>query len=183
LDVALTVSPTAGDKFTVKKSAPTAQFITGADGNYYFDLAAGTYQFDVVDALGRVPEAGPGATPQYKTSWTVTIDTTDNFTREAGGLNTSGGIEGGAGKYGEYNQLNFLLNSGPAPAQQIVVSGKVFTDVNGNGVQDPSDPASKGSQGFVAYVDANKSGQKEAGEQSVQINEDGTYRPTRTIPL
>ena len=90
LDSALTKLPVAGDTFSIiiknaaviNNLAPVAQFVTGADGNYFFDLAAGTYQLSEVNALGPNGVAldaklQAGNNPTYNTSWTVTIDTTD----------------------------------------------------------------------------------------------------------
>lgn len=173
LDSPFTAAPAKGAKYTVAIAVQKvlAQFVTGADGNYYFDLPAGIYRFNVVDPLGRTAEAGVGNNPKYNTSWTVTVDTTDAFTRTAGGLNPA------TQKYEEYNQLNFLLDAGPAPVQQITTSGSVFTDLNGSGIRDAGEPA---AVGFTVYVDSNKSGQKEAGEQSTTTDTDGNFSLTIT---
>ncbi|WP_428304787.1 S8 family serine peptidase [Lacipirellula sp.] len=57
-----TVADTAQERFAgnvtvvAKRTSDgviAAQFVTGADGNYYFDLAPGEYEISVVDPLGR----------------------------------------------------------------------------------------------------------------------------------
>jgi hypothetical protein len=79
--------------------------------------------------------------------------------------------------YETYDQLNFLLDPGTAPTPVVTVKGTVFTDLNGNGVQDAGEPA---SAGFTVYYDANKNGSKEAGEQSVVTDANGHYSITVT---
>ena len=58
-----------------------AQFLTGADGNYYFDLPAGDYMIGIEDPLGRTVLADGR---NYDSEWQVTIDPTDPLTRTAG---------------------------------------------------------------------------------------------------
>jgi hypothetical protein len=178
----LATAPAFGAKFTVSIASPKvlSTFITGADGNYYFDLPPGTYQLAESNTIGSngaslvaKTQTDPVshqvvADPLYRSTWTVTIDPSDNFTRIAGAKNSQG-------KFVELNQLNFLLDPGTAPDPQIQVSGKLFADLNSDGIKEAGDPAAKGSQGFLVYVDSNKSGDFTPGEQTATVGEDGTY--------
>ncbi len=47
-----------------------AQFVTGDDGNFYFDLAPGHYTIEVVDPLGRTAKDGA----DFQSTWSVDIN-------------------------------------------------------------------------------------------------------------
>ena len=68
----------------VVDTTPTAQFLTGADGNYYFDLVPGNYIIRVKDPLTRpklddikTPAHAPVGSaylPHYMSEWRITPD-------------------------------------------------------------------------------------------------------------
>lgn len=58
------------------------------------------------------------------------------------------------------------------------ISGSVWYDVNGNGVQETDETASGGENTWEVYVDTNNNGVWNEGEIKVSVLEDGTY----TIP-
>ncbi len=150
------------------------QFITGADGNYYFDLAPGTYSIEIVDPQGRTVLQDAGADPRYQSSWTVTIDPFDAFTRVAG-------RETDNGEFLYYNDVDFLLAPGEAPATTVQVSGTVYADVNENGVVDGGiNGADTAVPGFRVYADTNNSGAFESGEPNAFTDQFGNY--SFTIP-
>jgi subtilisin family serine protease len=153
-----------------------SQFLVGADGNYYFDLPEGQYQFTVVDPEGRDIEGGaftadPGDSFEfsYASSWTVNVgpdvaNPPDPF--DPSSIRGSF-IEG----------VNFLLDPGDLPANEVIFEGLVFADLNGDGTQDAEDV---GVPGFLVYADLNHTGQREASEPYILTESDGSY--TLTVP-
>ena len=173
-----------------------AQFVTGADGNYFFDLAPGTYTIEIVDPLGRTPKQDPGLNPRFQSTWTVTVDPSDLFTRVAGrevpvdddgdGVQDFEDLDGNGirgpdepliFRHQYYNDVNFLLDAGPQPQPEVDVSGFIFSDVNGDGVYNNTDTV---AQGFFVYADTNRSGAFEQTEPNATTRADGTY--SFTIP-
>jgi hypothetical protein len=73
--------------------------------------------------------------------------------------------------------LNFLLDAGPIPANEVVVSGEVFADLNGDGIDNNDDAP---GVDFVVYADINQSGQFEATDPFTLTDHLGQY--TLTIP-
>jgi hypothetical protein len=152
------------------------QFITGADGNFYFDLPAGSFRITVQDSLGRSALAD-GA--NYDDEWIVTINTNDALTHTAGEMRFVP-VANAFVVDKLYDQLNFLLDPGSVPADEVLFTGKVSADVDGDGTLDPEDI---GVPNFTVYADLNHTGQFEIGEPSTQTNADGSYElhvPTGT---
>ena len=83
-----------------------AQFLTGYDGNYYFDLPEGEYTIGIEDPLGRDVLDNDTGHRNYDNEWVVTIDTTDDYFR------TAGAIDPVSGKFHLFDNLNFLLDPG-----------------------------------------------------------------------
>ena len=148
-----------------------AQFVTGYDGNYYFDLPDGNYTIGVEDPLGRTALANG---TNYENQWTVTVDTSDFFTR------TSGEIDPVSGKVNFFDDLDFLLDPGSIPAGEVVFTGQVIGDLDGDGTQDAVDT---GVYNVNVYADLNHTGQFDIGEPFTLTDIDGNYElhvPTGT---
>jgi subtilisin family serine protease len=139
-------------------NALVKQFVVGADGNYYFDVAPDNYVITVEDPLGRAAQDDSiNATPQYLAQWTVTAADFVNATNEG---------------------FNFLLDPGPPVPQQAVFSGVVYADVNGDGVYNGDDV---NMPNVRVFGDVNRNGALDAGEMSVVTNATGQY--SLTVPV
>lgn len=146
------VTVIATDEFT---GQVVAQFITGADGNFYFDLPAGEYELTIDDPEGRTALDGS----DYASQWHV-----DTNPQPAPFIEI-------------IDHVNFLLDPGSLPANQVVIEGQVYADVDGDGVRDPQDV---GMPNFLAFADLNHTGQREASEPFVLTDGGGNY--SLTIP-
>ncbi|MCI0492416.1 MAG: proprotein convertase P-domain-containing protein, partial [Planctomycetes bacterium] len=122
-----------------------AQFVTGADGNFYFDLPDNNsgYTIEIQDPLGRTALNDPFG--DYHNSWQV---------------------------YGPMSDVNFLLDPGQLPVNEVVFKGQVFADLDGDGTQDPVDI---GMPDFQVFADLNHTGLWEAGEPIAISNAAGNY--------
>jgi subtilisin family serine protease len=181
----------------VVEPTPIAQFLTGADGNYYFDLVPGNYMIRVVD-LNDTPATAiddPNTPAQYrqhyKDEWRITADWFYAPDREDP---TPTGAQGeilydavaqapvpfrftGASPRIPMNvkDINFLLKPQVTPPQNVVFNGTVWADVNADGNVDVFDsPAGS----MRVYVDSVQNNQYDLGEQFVFTNPDGTYSLT-----
>jgi hypothetical protein len=182
----------------VPESTPTAQFLTGADGNYYFDLAPADYVIRVTDPLDRVLLDDVDTPSQflrhYQSEWTISEDWFFAQDYEAfDPLNVNKTLEvlydaaldapmkflDGLGQAvaGGIKNLNFLIKD---EAPQTDVSGTVFADLNGNGVFDGSDTP---HGGVTVYWDADQSGTFTAGELTTVTSNDPTSRGEYTLTL
>lgn len=184
--------------------APTARFLTGADGNYYFDLdPTFEYEIRISDPLNR-PKLEDVDTPSqylqhYKQVWRITPDWFFAADRDNGlipgnnpaeaffGMSDANGdgittasplpyLDVGAPVPSAVRNINFLLKQ-DAVAQQFDVQGTVYSDVNGNGVFDGVDAP---LASVFVYQDVNRNGIADSGEQRVQTDATGKY--TLTIP-
>ena len=164
------------------------QFVTGADGNYYFDLVPGDYVFTLDDAtLGSLTPLDDSLTPEglfiqdYKSEWAITEDYFQVWDYDAnleapidpltqaplafldGSLNpVTTGVK----------NLNFLLDPGEPAVQQATFNGSVIADFNGDGVFNGNDIA---VPGINVFVDANRNGQFDAGENLTSTDANGQY--------
>ena len=152
------------------------QFVTGADGNFYFDLAPGTYTVKALPPAGytAMQDTGLVEDARYQKVWTITIDPDDSFTRTAGRGHAIDDDHDGVQDtsslvYEYYNDVNFLFEAGELPSTDVDVSGFVYSDVNGNSVFDGSDTEAKN---FHVYADINNSGAFEQGEPEDYTSED-----------
>ena len=182
-----------------------AQFITGADGNYYFDLAPGTdpdtgalvaatYTIEIVDPENRTVLNDTGLNPRYLKKWQVIVDPTDLFTRAAGRQVPIDDDGDGIQDYDDINMngirdpseplkfrndffsdADFLLDAGTLPEQEVQVNGTVYADTNGNGVVDGGTNGDVGVGEFLVYADMNNSGAFEQSEPNDVTDVDGTY--------
>jgi hypothetical protein len=187
------------------ESTPTARFLTGADGNYYFDLDPSyEYEIRITDPLGRIKledidtpaSAPPGSDylQHYRTSWRITPDwfyAPDRDNPIAPGDMPGEVFYGlsdanGDGIFTEaplpfmdlfapvpmaVKNINFLLKQ-DAPANEFVVNGTVYADVNGNGIFDGDDAT---AAGVFVYWDKNRNGTSDAGETRVMTDASGQY--------
>jgi subtilisin family serine protease len=124
-----------------------AQFITGADGNFYFDLPEGDYTIEIDDPLGRNLQSGPDYLPQ----WNISVPDTFGY---------------------EISDLNFLLEAAPIPSSDVTVRGQVWADLDGDGNRDVTDT---GVPNFRVYADLNHTGLREATEPFVFTDSEGNY--------
>ncbi|QEG34673.1 S8 family serine peptidase [Bythopirellula goksoeyrii] len=157
------------------------QFVTGADGNYYFDLVPDEYIISVEDPLGRSAiedTLSPSNILQdYRTEWTITSDFFKAWDYNSSlEVNVDGsGVPlsfSGTPIASGMKHINFLLDPGPPVAPQIQFSGVVMADLNGDGLFNGTDVNVPNA---VVYADTNRNGQLDAGEQFVQTGADGQY--------
>ena len=187
------------------EATPTAQFLTGDDGNYYFDVdPTQTYEIRIVDPLNRplLEDLDTNALylQHYKQVWRITPDwfyapdrdnplgVTDNPGEIFFGMSDASddGVTTAAPlPYLDLRNLpipmpvkniNFLIKQDAVP-QQFDVTGTVYADLNGNGIFDGSDALA--SNVFV-FWDANRNNVADAGELRVLSDANGVY--TITIP-
>lgn len=200
----------------VKEDQPIQRFLTGADGNYYFDLVPGDYIIRATDPQERViledTTTDPMFLKHFRREWVINADwfyapdrdlpvignevqmTPDEqlqyiqkneytlgeifydattkapvkFEYMANQLGTTVTRNVPSG----VKNLNFLIKE-DAQAEQIVINGTVFADVNGNGKFDSDDtPAG----GVFVYADTNRNGVRDSGEQTVMTSEDPLTR-------
>ena len=181
------------------------QFVTGADGNYYFDLIPDDYIISIQDPEGRIA-ADDSQTPSgwlqnYKAEWTISEEWFNVWDRDStrtdadsDGLvdinmdaNERVPVDGNGnpilwtapltGNEVEYHikNINFLLDPGPAATDQVNFSGVVFADFNGNGVLDGDDVL---LEAMRVYADVNQNDQYDSGEVLVETNASGQYSLT-----
>ena len=182
-----------------------AQFVTGADGNYYFDLLPDDYIISIEDPLGRVA-ADDSQTPagwlqNYQSEWTITEEWFNVWQRDSTLTDADGDglvdvnlnanervpVDGSGnpilwtasltGQEVTYDvmNINFLLDPGPAAANQVNFSGIVFADFDGDGVLDGNDVL---LESVRVYADMNQNGEFDAGEVLVQTDASGQYSLT-----
>jgi subtilisin family serine protease len=181
----------------VVSPTPIAQFLTGADGNYYFDLVPGNY---IIRATDRNADAGTfvddpntpaGFRQHYKDEWRITSDW---FYAPDRDVPTAAGAQGEifydavaqapvAFRFdvsepripSAVRDINFLIRPQDTPPNQVIVSGTVFADVNQNGAVDIFDaPASN----IRVYVDSSGNGEFDPGEEFVYTDANGAYQLT-----
>ncbi len=167
---------------TAQPNVIVDQFVTGADGNFYFDLAPGTYTVKALAPAGFSTLDDTGLDPRYQKVWTITIDPLDVFTRTAGRSHVIDDNQDGVQdtldlRHSYYNDVDFLLDAGDLPSTTVAVSGFVFSDVNGDGNFNAPDTEAKN---FHVYADVNNSGAFEQGEPGDFTDDDGLY--SFTVP-
>lgn len=177
---------------------PIAQFLTGADGNYYFDLLPGNYMIRVNQAhnpshgtLIDDPNTPSQYLQHYKDEWRITEDWFYAPDREdptangnPGEIHYDAAAQAPIAFQFDVSQpripmavqnINFLYKPLEIPANNVVVSGIVYADVNENGSVDIFDSPAGGMR---VYVDSERNGQFDPEEQWVYTNPDGTYELT-----
>ncbi|MBL9164588.1 MAG: S8 family serine peptidase [Planctomycetaceae bacterium] len=173
------------------------QFVTGHDGNFYFDLVPDDYIVSIDDPLGRVAQED-GLTPagrlqDYKTEWTITKDYFKVWDKVPGSpsetiVDANGvpvawldgnGDETVTGMKG----INFLLDPGDPQVAQVEFNGVVYADTNADGVFNGSDIA---LPNVSVFGDVNRNGVRDAGEVLVKTDASGAYNlvvPTTTAAV
>ncbi|MBA4107100.1 MAG: hypothetical protein C0485_15250 [Pirellula sp.] len=173
------------------------QFVTGHDGNYFFDLVPDDYIISVEDPQGRVAE-DDSITPnslmrQYRSEWLVTEDFFQVWQRDAN-LDVMVDANGVPlpnatfpGVPDNVKSINFLLDPGAPQPAQVVFKGVVYADTNvnaatglpdGDGVFNNVDVA---LSNISVYADVNRNGQFDAGETVVKTDVNGAYN--LVVPL
>lgn len=161
------------------------QFVTGADGNYYFDVVPGNYIVSIEDPLGRTA-LDDSLTPNgflkdYQSEWLVTTDFFNAWDYDANlevPINAATGAPvaflDGTNSPVQTNvkNINFLLDPGEPEAQQVDVSGVVYADINGDGVFNSDDVALPNAR---VYGDVNRNGEFDAGEVFTTTDAAGQY--------
>lgn len=168
------------------------QFVTGADGNYYFDLVPDDYIISLdQDSLVDLTAVDDSLTPagfllDYQAEWAISEDYFQVWDYDASLEVPIDPVTdapfpfldslGSAVTYGMTN-INFLLDPGAPPAQEVVYSGSVFADINGDGIFNGSDVA---VPGVGVFGDVNRNGELDAGEILTTTDATGAY--TLTVP-
>jgi hypothetical protein len=177
---------------------PVAQFLTGADGNYYFDLLPGNYIIRVTDRAGGSVATEDVNTPSqylqhYKSEWRITQDWFYAPDRDAPVDTTGDGFEDAPGEifYDAVTQapvpyimsagqpripkavtnLNFLMEPQAISANEVVITGTVWADINGDGVTNFGDT---GLPNAIVYIDVNRNGINDDGIEAT-TDFDGNY--------
>ncbi|MFV2070872.1 MAG: SdrD B-like domain-containing protein, partial [Pirellulales bacterium] len=165
------------------------QFVTGADGNFYFDLVPDEYIISIDDPLGRTALddsiTPAGLLQDYQSEWRISTDFfkvweyDTNLDVPVDGSGTPLAWLDGNGQetVNGMKQINFLLDPGAPPLQQVDFSGMVFADTNGDGLFNPDDVA---VPEISVFADENRNGQFDAGELVVNTDINGQY--TLTVP-
>lgn len=173
------------------------QFVTGADGNYYFDLVPDDYIIALDDdSLGELTALDDSLTPNgflqdYQAQWAISADYFTVWDYDANLDVPLDPITGAprplvdaSGAEVEYhvNHINFLLDPGAPPAPEVVFNGTVVADVNGDGVLlNGTDIV---APGILVFGDENQNGQFDAGEAFTSTDANGNYSlvvPSTTI--
>ncbi|MEM9354479.1 MAG: SdrD B-like domain-containing protein, partial [Planctomycetota bacterium] len=158
--------------------------VAGPTGNYYFDLVPDDYIISIEDPLGRTAvedTLSPGSQLQnFRTEWTISeeffvipernADLT--VATDASGVPIPYTAATGASVEYHVRDINFLLDPGPASPNEVVVSGSVFADFNGDGLFNGDDVA----VGTISvFADENQNGQFDGGEPIAQTDSQGQY--------
>ncbi|TWU28062.1 S8 family serine peptidase [Bythopirellula polymerisocia] len=173
----------------VSDGAIVDRFVTGADGNFYFDLVPDEYVISIEDPLGRVAlddgSTTAGFLRHFQSEWHITPEFFTAWSHTPN-LEVPIDIQGnplpfldGSGQSVQYGMtgINFLLDPGPPVAPQIQFSGVVMADLNGDGIFNGNDVNVPNA---TVFADVNRNGQLDAGEQLVQTGTNGQY--SLTVP-
>jgi hypothetical protein len=157
------------------------RFVTGADGNFYFDLVPDDYIISIEDPEGRVALedtlSPPNVLQNYKTQWTVSEeffrvwDYDQNLRVAVDGNGVPLALDGNT-ELSHVSNINFLLDPGPPAAQQVEFHGTIVADFNGDGILNGNDVA---VPNITVYADVNRNGQRDPGEVAVQSDANGQY--------
>ena len=173
------------------EATPFAQFVTGADGNFYFDLVPDDYVISIDDPLGRLAQednlTAAGLLQHYKTEWTITKDyfkvwdkapgaPTDTLV-DANGVPLAWLDDNGDEQIYGMKGINFLLDPGDAPLKQVTFNGVAYADSNGDGAFNSNDIILPNA---TVFADVNRNGVRDAGEIVVATDANGAY--TLVVP-
>jgi subtilisin family serine protease len=180
---------------TVRRTADGAlvdQFVTGHDGNFYFDLVPDNYTVTVEDPLDRELKDDASTPGQFlrhfKREWQITTDwfrawDYDETLRNEVKVNASGTPLSWTDGNGDptragIRNLNFLIDPGAPAAQSVDFNGTVYADVNGDGVYNGDDI---NLPNVLVFGDVNRNGVRDSGEVTATTNANGQY--SLTVPL
>ena len=169
------------------------QFVTGADGNYYFDLLPDDYivSLDSTSLDGYVALddslTPAGFLQDYQAEWAISSDYFQVWDYDANlevPLNPVTDAPfafidgtGNAVTYG-MKDINFLLDLGTPVVPQVEFSGSVTTDFNGDGIFNNNDTL---MPGVNVFADVNRNEQFDAGEMLTSTDASGQY--SLVVPL
>ncbi len=174
------------------------QFVTGADGNFYFDVLPDYYTIEIDAPQGRTvlddPNTPTGFLPKYKTSWEITPDYFNAFDHDRlppvlnnfhPAVNYDIRINDGGNPFpfanpnsgravpADLRAVNFLLETATSIEQAAVFNGLVFADLSGNGLFDNQDEV---QAGVDIFADLNRNGTFDLSEEpAAKSLTDGTY--------
>ncbi|MBA3483327.1 MAG: S8 family serine peptidase, partial [Pirellulales bacterium] len=162
------------------------QFVTGHDGNFYFDLVPDEYIISIVDPEGRLKMEDSltvnGVLDKYKTEWHIGLDhfkawdhvngSPGDVVVDAEGVPVTwldaNGDELVAGMKG----INFLLDPGAVASPEATLSGTVYADFNGDGAFNGADTV---LPNIGVFGDVNRNGSFDAGEVLVETDASGNF--------
>jgi hypothetical protein len=162
------------------------RFVTGHDGNFYFDLAPDEYIISIEDPQGRLAMndsiTPDGVLDKYRQEWHITEDyfkvwdhvsgSPGDVVVEANG-NPRAWLDGNGDEVVTgMKGINFLLDPGEIPPAQASFSGVVYADTNGDGSFNGSDVA---LPNVTVFADVNRNGTRDDGEVFVQTDANGAY--------
>lgn len=168
------------------------QFVTGADGNYFFDLVPDNYVIAIDDdSLGELAPLDDSLTPagfvpDYLAQWAITTDYFKVWDYDANlnvqidpTTNAPESFLDGNGNTIDYHvsNVNFLLDPGAPTAPEVIFTGQIIADVNGDGAFNGVDTA---APGIRVFGDVNRNNQFDAGEVVTSTDIDGNY--TLVVP-
>lgn len=176
------------------------QFVTGADGNFYFDLLPDFYVISVEGPEGYTamddPNVPNGYLAKYQQEWLITPDhfyawdhdrpdvsvqstyspaTDYDIPVDANGVPIPFLVGGFNPVPSNVTGVNFLLRSDVAPVNEVVFAGNVFNDLNANGTFDAGDTAASGAR---VFVDVNLNDAFDAADTWVVTDANGNYSLT-----
>jgi subtilisin family serine protease len=164
------------------------QFVTGHDGNFYFDLVPDDYIISIEDPAGRSAIedtlTSDSFLDHYRTEWLITEDYFRVWDHDP--LNPNEVLVDANGdplpwfdsqalpQTAEYGMtgINFLLDPGAVQQNEVLFTGSVYADITGNGAYDGDDiylPS------VIVFADINRDGVQNSGEVSVQTDAAGNY--------
>jgi subtilisin family serine protease len=176
----------------VSDGAVVDQFVTGADGNWYFDLAPDEYIISIEDPLDRLPKddslTPAGQLRHFQSEWHITEDwfrawdadpfqVTETLV-DATGTPVSFLDANGNTTVAGMKNINFLLDPGPPILQQAEFTGTIYADTNGDGVFNGVDV---NLPNVLVFGDVNRNGLRDPGEATAITNANGQY--TLTVPV
>lgn len=166
------------------------QFVTGADGNFYFDLVPNDYIITLdLDSLGARTALDDSLSPSniipnYKSEWAITEDWFRIWDYDSNldvALDPITGAPvslGGSTVPTGMKNINFLLDPGAPAVPEVVFNGTVYADLNGDGVFNTDDVA---LPGVSVFGDVNRNGEFDSGEIFVTTDANGNYE--LTVPI
>jgi hypothetical protein len=176
----------------VSDNAIVDQFVTGHDGNFYFDLVPGDYIISIEDPQGREAKGdtvtAAGFERHYKSEWRITPEHFKVWNHSSANpaevlVDASGtpqpwlDANGQQQVYG-MSGINFLLDPGDVAPNQAVFTGTVYADTNGDGAFNGTDVVLPGAG---VFGDLNRNGSFDSGEQLVTADANGQYN--LVVPL